>query len=49
MRSGIRINGRYFSNRYDAGKYLLQLASQGQPVTIQQNERPILDDLIRGH
>lgn len=48
MRAGIRINGRYFSNRYDASKYVLQLASQGQSVTIQQNEKPHLEDVIRG-
>ena len=48
MRTGIRINGRYFSNRYDASKYVLQLASQGQSVTIQQNEKPQLEDVTRG-
>ena len=48
MRAGVRINGRYFSNRYDASKYLMQLASQGQSVTIQQNEKPQLEDVIRG-
>jgi len=49
MRAGIRINGRYFSSRYDASKYVLQLASQGQSVTIQQDEKPQLEDVVRGH
>jgi len=49
MRSGIRINGRFFSNRYDASKYVLQLASRGLAITIHQNEKPALEDLIGNH
>jgi hypothetical protein len=46
MRSGLRINGRFFVNRYDAGKYVLQLASQGLAITIHQNVKPALEDLL---
>jgi hypothetical protein len=46
MRPGLRINGRFFANRYDASKYVLQLASQGCAVTIHQNVKPALEDLI---
>lgn len=49
MRPGLRINGRFFSNHYDASKYALQLASQGQAITVLQNEKPALEDIIRGN
>lgn len=49
MRSGLRINGRYFSNPYDASKYALQLASKGQAITVHQNEKPALEDVFRVH
>jgi hypothetical protein len=49
MKAPIRINGRFFANSYDAGKYLLQLASRGQPVTIAQHQQPALEDLLPRH